>query len=83
MDDCPLDIEITRKNAADRPLNPTDNPSELSMKLNAFVRVTIQNKVRVRFIQISICVPVWKKNSGESNIFTCIPKYINVEAPSI
>ena len=38
--------------------------SELSIKLNAFVRVTNHSKVRTKFNQRSICVPVRKMNSG-------------------
>ena len=43
----PVVKDITRKNAADRPLRPTANPSELSIKLNAFVRLITENIVKI------------------------------------
>ena len=71
---CPVDNEMTKKNAAESPLRPTDNPSELSIKLNAFVNVTNHKTVINRFSQTSKLEPVLYINSGESKIFTCTPK---------
>ena len=49
----PVVKDITRKNAADRPLRPTSNPSELSIKLNALVKVTSHKTVNPRLSHIS------------------------------
>ena len=55
---CPVDNEMSKKNAAESPLRPTDNPSELSIKLNAFVNVTNHKTVINRFSQTSKLEPV-------------------------
>ena len=55
----PVIVEIKKKKTVDKILNPTANPSKLSIKLKAFVIVVIQKTVKRIFSQKSSFDSVW------------------------